>query len=73
MPVNLDMASKKLISSGSPFEAQIGYSRAVVMDDWVFVSGCTGYADHIVPLEQTSLLPCVLSAMTTRLVSSQMI
>ncbi|KAH8884790.1 YjgF-like protein [Thozetella sp. PMI_491] len=37
------MASRKLISSGSPFEAQIGYSRAVVADEWVFVSGCTGY------------------------------
>ncbi|CAK7564134.1 MAG: hypothetical protein SEPTF4163_002018 [Sporothrix epigloea] len=34
---------KQLISSGSVFEAQIGYSRAVVSGDWVFVSGCTGY------------------------------
>ncbi|CAK7271811.1 hypothetical protein SEPCBS119000_004797 [Sporothrix epigloea] len=34
---------KQLISSGSAFEAQIGYSRAVVSGDWVFVSGCTGY------------------------------
>lgn len=31
------------ISTGSPFEAQIGYSRAVVADGWVFVSGTTGY------------------------------
>jgi enamine deaminase RidA (YjgF/YER057c/UK114 family) len=35
--------TRKLISSGSTFEAQIGYSRAVVSGDWVFVSGCTGY------------------------------
>ena len=35
--------SKKLISSGSPFEEKIGYSRAVVQDNWVFVSGTTGY------------------------------
>ncbi|KAK4674778.1 hypothetical protein QC763_123600 [Podospora pseudopauciseta] len=35
--------SRKLISSGSPFEARIGYSRAVVQGDMVFVSGCTGY------------------------------
>ena len=35
--------TRKLISSGSPFEAQIGYSRAVVQDGWVFVSGTTGY------------------------------
>ena len=34
---------RKLISSGSTFEAQIGYSRAVVADKWVFVSGTTGY------------------------------
>ncbi len=36
------MAPRKLISSGSPFEAQIGYSRAVVTGEWVMVSGCTG-------------------------------
>ena len=35
--------NRKLISSGSTFEAQIGYSRAVAVGDWVFVSGCTGY------------------------------
>lgn len=35
--------ARKLISSGSTFEAQIGYSRAVVVDDWVFVSGTTGF------------------------------
>ncbi|MDH6180474.1 enamine deaminase RidA (YjgF/YER057c/UK114 family) [Microbacteriaceae bacterium SG_E_30_P1] len=35
--------SRRLINSGSPFEAQMGYSRAVVDGDWVFVSGTTGY------------------------------
>jgi 2-iminobutanoate/2-iminopropanoate deaminase len=35
--------TRTLISSGSPFEAQIGYSRAVVQDGWIFVSGTTGY------------------------------
>lgn len=34
---------RRLISSGSPFEAEIGYSRAVVQGDWVFVSGTTGF------------------------------
>ncbi|TDZ37735.1 RutC family protein [Colletotrichum spinosum] len=35
--------SRRNISSGSAFEAQIGYSRAVVTGDLVFVSGTTGY------------------------------
>jgi len=35
--------SRKLISSGSTFEENIGYSRAIVQDNWVFVSGTTGY------------------------------
>lgn len=34
---------RNLISSGSTFEEQIGYSRAVVDGDWVFVSGTTGF------------------------------
>ena len=37
------MSTRKLISSGSTFEAEIGYSRAVVQGDWVFVSGTTGF------------------------------
>lgn len=35
--------SRRLISSGSSFEALAGYSRAVVDGEWVFVSGTTGY------------------------------
>jgi enamine deaminase RidA (YjgF/YER057c/UK114 family) len=49
---------RRLISSGSPFEAAGGYSRAVVDRDWVFVAGTTGFdyaamtiADN--PAEQT--------------------
>ena len=34
---------RQLISSGSSFEAEIGYSRAVAVGDWVFVSGTTGF------------------------------
>ena len=34
---------RTLISSDSPFEQEIGYSRAVVQGDWVFVSGTTGF------------------------------
>ncbi|MEM1048799.1 MAG: RidA family protein [Pseudomonadota bacterium] len=35
--------ARKLISSGSPFEAEAGYSRAVADGDWCFVAGTTGY------------------------------
>lgn len=34
---------RRLISSGSTFERDIGYSRAVVDGRWVFVSGTTGF------------------------------
>jgi enamine deaminase RidA (YjgF/YER057c/UK114 family) len=34
---------RRLISSGSTFEQEIGYSRAVVAGQWVFVSGTTGF------------------------------
>jgi enamine deaminase RidA (YjgF/YER057c/UK114 family) len=37
------MPSRRLISSGSPFETAFGYSRAVIDGDFVFVSGTTGY------------------------------
>lgn len=35
--------SRRLIGSGSPFEAAYGYSRAVVDGGFVFVAGTTGY------------------------------
>jgi enamine deaminase RidA (YjgF/YER057c/UK114 family) len=34
---------KKLISSGSIFEDEVGYSRAVVVGEFIFLSGCTGF------------------------------
>ena len=42
---------RKLVSSGSSFEAEIGYSRAVVDGEWIFVSGTTGfdYATMTIP------------------------
>lgn len=51
-------AGRTLISSGSSFEAQIGFSRAVVDGEWIFVSGTTGfnYASMTIPesvVEQT--------------------
>jgi enamine deaminase RidA (YjgF/YER057c/UK114 family) len=35
--------TRRRISSGSAFEEQIGYSRAVVDGDWIHVSGTTGF------------------------------
>lgn len=37
--------TRRLISSGSPFEEVAGYSRAVVQEPWVFVSGTSGFKD----------------------------
>ena len=65
-----DPMSRRLISSGSTFEAEIGYSRAVVDGQWVFVSGTTGFdystmtiADDII--EQTEqCMRNIVSALT---------
>ncbi len=35
--------SRRQISSGSKFEAEIGYSRAIVDGDWIWVAGTTGF------------------------------
>lgn len=35
--------TRRLLSTGSPFERNFGYSRAVIDGDLVFVSGTTGY------------------------------
>lgn len=56
--------TRKLISSGSPFEAQIGYSRAVVQDGWVFVSGTTGY-DYATMTMPESVTDQCRNALTT--------
>jgi enamine deaminase RidA (YjgF/YER057c/UK114 family) len=40
---NPERPGRRLISSGSAFEREIGYSRAVVDGDWIFVSGTTGF------------------------------
>jgi len=58
---------RRLISSGSPFEAAGGYSRAVVDGEWVFVAGTTGfdYAAMTIsddPAEQTRQAPDLRSA-----------
>ena len=35
--------TRRLIASGSTFEKEVAYSRAVVDGDWVFVAGTTGF------------------------------
>jgi enamine deaminase RidA (YjgF/YER057c/UK114 family)/catechol 2,3-dioxygenase-like lactoylglutathione lyase family enzyme len=42
---------RRLIGSGSPFEAEVGYSRAVVDGDWIFVSGTTGFDYRAMTIE----------------------
>ncbi|MEO5926019.1 MAG: RidA family protein [Bryobacteraceae bacterium] len=53
---------RRYISSGSPFELEIGYSRAVVDGEWIFVSGTTGFdyatmsiSEHVVDQTQQAL------------------
>ena len=46
------------ISSGSSFEAEIGYSRAVVDGEWVFVSGTTGYDYRTMTLADGVVAQC---------------
>ncbi|MCL7754925.1 RidA family protein [Polaribacter sp. Z022] len=43
--------ARKLISSGSSFEKEMGYSRAVIEGDWVFVSGTTGFNYETMTIE----------------------
>ena len=48
--------SRRLISTGSPFEKTAGYSRAVIDGDFAFVAGTTGYdyATMTMPADVTS-------------------
>ena len=47
--------TRQLISSGSTFEEEIGYSRAVVDGDWIFVSGTTGFDYASMTISETIL------------------
>ena len=49
---------RRLISSGSKFEELIGYSRAVVDGDWIFVSGTTGYDYKTMTLAPDVIAQC---------------
>ena len=55
--------TRKLISSGSTFETEMAYSRAVVDGDWIFVSGTTGFnyaamtiSEHVVEQAEQTML-----------------
>lgn len=39
----MSATGRRLVSTGSPFERQAGYSRAMAVGEWCFVSGTTGY------------------------------
>ena len=49
---------RKLISSGSRFEDEVGYSRAVVDGDFIFVAGCTGYDYATMTIEDDVVAQC---------------
>ena len=64
------MIMRRLVSSGSPFESQAGYSRAVADGEWIFVSGTTGFdyprrtiaedaAEHLVGMLTEARRACV--------------
>jgi enamine deaminase RidA (YjgF/YER057c/UK114 family) len=50
--------ARRLISSGSKFESDIGYSRAVVDGEWVFVSGTTGFNYATMTIEEDVVAQC---------------
>jgi len=50
--------ARRLISSGSTFEKSIGYSRAVVDGDWIFVSGTTGFDYATMTIQDDVIAQC---------------
>jgi enamine deaminase RidA (YjgF/YER057c/UK114 family) len=50
--------ARRLISSGSTFEKSIGYSRAVVDGDWIFVSGTTGFDYSTMTIQDDVVAQC---------------
>jgi enamine deaminase RidA (YjgF/YER057c/UK114 family) len=50
--------TRRLISSGSKFEQDIGYSRAVVDGEWVLVSGTTGFNYTTMTIEDDVVAQC---------------
>ena len=60
---------RKKISSGSKFEEEIGYSRAIVDGNWIFVSGTTGFnyetmtIDHSIVKQTEQCLENIIAAL----------
>ncbi len=52
------LPARQIISSGSAFEAEIGYARAVVAGDMIFVSGCTGFDYAAMTLKEGVVAQC---------------
>jgi enamine deaminase RidA (YjgF/YER057c/UK114 family) len=50
--------TRRLISSGSRFEQDIGYSRAVVDGEWIFVSGTTGFDYSTMSISESVIEQC---------------
>src|SRR4029434_5549532 len=50
--------ARTLVSSGSSFETDIGYSRAVVDGDWIFVSGTTGFDYATMTISEDVVVAC---------------
>jgi enamine deaminase RidA (YjgF/YER057c/UK114 family) len=58
LPKGVLKMTRRLISSGSQFEKDIGYSRAVVDGEWVFVSGTTGFNYESMSISDSLLDQC---------------
>lgn len=49
---------RRHITSGSSFEAEIGYARAVVDGDWIFVAGTTGFDYSSMTIDPDPAVQC---------------
>src|SRR6266851_4787037 len=57
-PFGETIMARTLVSSGSSFETDIGYSRAVIDGDWIFVSGTTGFDYATMTVSDDLIVQC---------------